>query len=191
MTDMKKLTILIAITAALLTSCSQCLIGQVPTTYLHVDESCGAAMPDLRPMLRWTDNCQMDTVEQTPTPGSWLTEQYNTVHFRAFDRFRNFTDVLGSVELLDTIPPQLVGVDSTWVVQAYEYIDKLYDTAERMLAHQVWYEESIAPDSLWTDDDFCNSTLLTWTDPCKAFTGEGFRIHTFISPQDTVIIQAR
>lgn len=188
---MKRIAFFIGITAALLTGCSNCLVGQVPTTYLYVDETCGAAMPDLRPMLEWRDNCGIDTVEQTPTPGSWLTEQYNTVHFRAFDRFRNFTDVLGSVELLDTIPPELVGVDSTMLVKAYEYIDTLYDTAERMLARQVWYEDGLAPDSLWTDDDFCNDVLLTWTDPCKAFTGEGYRIWTFANPGDTVIVGTR
>jgi hypothetical protein len=60
-----------------------------------------------------------------------------------------------------------------------------------MLARQMWFEESTAPDSLLTDDDFCNSTMLTWTDACKAFTGEGMRVHTFISPNDTVIIQTR
>ena len=59
---MKRIAFFIGITAALLTGCSNCLVGQVPTTYLYVDETCGAAMPDLRPMLRWTDNCQMDTV---------------------------------------------------------------------------------------------------------------------------------
>lgn len=185
---MKKLLFLLSI--ILLSSCT-CLIGQVPPTYLYVDETCGAAMPDLRPRLEWRDNCGIDTVEQTPTPGTWLTEQYNTVHFRAYDRFRNFTDVLGSVELLDTIPPEFVGVDSVMLVSAYGFIDNLYNTAERILAHQVWFEESAAPDSLWTDDDFCNSTLLTWTDACKAFTGEGYRVHTFISQADTVIIQKR
>lgn len=98
--------------------------------------------------------------------------------------------MLFTVFLLDTIPP-VITADTTLLVNAYGFIDNLYNTAERMLARQVWFEESQAPDSLITDEDFCNSTLLTWTDACKMFTGEGYRVHTFISPADTVIIQPK
>ena len=96
-----------------------------------------------------------------------------------------------TVTLIDTVPPTITVTDTTLLTDAYDVLDGLYDTAERILAQQVWFEESTAPDSLWTDDDFCNSTLLTWTDPCKAFTGEGYRVHTFISQADTVIIQRK
>ena len=184
---MKKLLFLLSI--ILLSSCT-CLIGQIPPQYLYVDQSCGAAMPDFLSKIRVTDNCEIDTVWQSPTYGTWLTQPANSAMIRAIDKFGNYTDVLFTVFLVDTIPP-VITADSTLLVNSYGFIDSLYDTAERMLARQVWFEESTAPDSLWTDDDFCNSTLLTWSDPCKAFTGEGYRVHTFISPADTVIIQRK
>jgi hypothetical protein len=184
---MKKLLFLLSI--ILLSSCT-CIIGQIPPQYLYVDETCGAAMPDFLTKIQVTDNCEIDTVWQSPTYGTWLTAPANNAMIRAIDKFGNHTDVLFTVFLLDTVPP-VITVDTTMLVNSYGFIDTLYDTAERMLARQVWFEESTAPDSLWTDDDFCNSTLLTWTDPCLAFTGEGHRVHTFISRADTVIIQRK
>ena len=184
---MKKLLFLLSI--VLLSSCS-CLMSQIPPQYLYVDQSCGAAMPDYLTKIRVTDNCEIDTVWQSPTFGTWLTAPANNAMIRAIDKFGNHTDVLFTVFLLDTIPP-VITADTTMLVNAYGHIDNLYNTAERMLARQVWFEESQAPDSLITDEDFCNSTLLTWSDACKMFTGEGYRVHTFISPADTVIIQPK
>ena len=183
---MKKLLFLLSI---VLSSCT-CVIGQIPPQYLYVDETCGAAMPDFLTKIHVTDNCEVDTVWQSPTYGTRLTAPANNAMIRAIDKFGNHTDVLFTVFLLDTVPP-VITVDTTMLVNSYGFINTLYSTAERMLARQVWFEESTAPDSLLTDDDFCNSTLLTWTDPCLAFTGEGHRVHTFISPADTVIIQKK
>jgi hypothetical protein len=204
---MKKLIILLSI--IVLSSCS-CLIGQIPPVSLFVDESCGAAMPDLRPMLRWQDNCGIDTVEQTPTPGSWLTEKYNTVHFRAYDNFRNFTDVLGSVELLDTTPPELVGVDSTLITQVYKNVTSLYNAADRLLAlNEMWFDDTFPwddvefqyvdslgvaqtlrgiPEELRPTNLYCNYTMVTTTPACYAFLGEGARYTVFVKPGTTFTI---
>jgi len=190
MTDMKKLTILIA-TAAFLTSCSQCLIAQIPPQYLEVDSTCGAALPDYRTKIKVTDNCEVESVEQTPSPGSWLTAKTTTVLIRATDNSGNFTNMLFPVTLRDTKPPVITVTDSTLLYGAWDHIDKIYDEAERMLARQIWFEESIAPDSLITDEDFCNNILLTWTGPCKAFTGEGDRVWTFANVGDTLIFPPR
>ena len=184
---MKKLLFLLGI--ILLSSCT-CIMSQVPDQYLYVDQSCGAALPDYLLKVTATDNCAIDTIWQSPTRGTWLTQPATTVLIRAIDNFGNHTDLMFTVHLLDTVPP-VITADTTMLVNAYGHIDNLYNTAERMLARQVWFEESQAPDSLITDDDFCNSTLLTWSDPCLAFTGEGYRVHTFISPADTVIIQPK
>lgn len=182
---MKKLLFLFSL---ILSSCS-CLIGQIPPQYLHVDSTCGAALPDLRPMLIWEDNCGIDTVEQTPTPGSWLTQKYNTILIRAIDNFGNYTDVLTSVELIDTIPPKLVRVDSTLLISAYDHLNTLYDTAERLLARQVWYEESVAPDSIVNlgGGDFMNDYLVCYTAPGKAWGLEGARVWTFAKPGTSII----
>ena len=185
---MKKLLFLLSV--VIFSSCS-CLLSQIPPQYLYVDETCGAALPDYLSKVQATDNCGIDTLWQSPTMGTWLTEPATTVLIRAIDKFGNHTDLMFTVQLLDTVPPVITVTDSTLLVSAYDHLNTLYDTADRILARQVWFEESTAPDSLWTDDDFCNSTMLTWTDPCKAFTGEGMRVWTFISQADTVMIQPK
>lgn len=204
---MKKLLILLSV--IIFSSCS-CLIGQIPPTSLFVDESCGAAMPDLRPMLEWRDNCGIDTVEQTPTPGSWLTERYNTVLIRAFDKFGNYTDVLGSVELHDTIPPELVRVDSTMITQVYKSINTLYNAADRLLAlNEMWFDDTFPwddvefqyvdslgvaqtlrgiPEELRPTNLYCNYTMVTTTPACYAFLGEGARYTVFVKPGTTFTI---
>jgi len=161
---MKKL-IVFSILSLLLSSCA-CVIGQVPPLTLHVDATCGAAIPDYRPMLHWTDNCGIDTVEQTPTPGSWLIEKFNTVHFRAIDNFGNYTDVLGSLELIDTIPPSLVDVDSTLAISEYDKANNLYDQAERIIANMDWWQTW--PDSIPITEDYANYYLVCYSSPLHA-----------------------
>jgi hypothetical protein len=162
-------------------------------------------------MLHWRDNCAIDTIEQTPTPGSWLTTKYNTVLIRAIDNFANYTDILGSVELIDTIPPELIGVDSTLITKVYETINSLYDAADRVVARQemyfdntfpydilrVSYVDSLGvtnyitgiPDTIRPTNLYPNKIMLTWTSPGHALTHEGGRWITFQEPGDTLIVQ--
>jgi len=184
---MKKFFILSLVTL-FLSGCG-CLMSQMPPQYLQVDQSCGAALPDYLPMIKVTDNCQVVSVEQTPSAGSWLTVPTTTVLIRATDNFNNHTDLMFTVTLVDTISPVIVVTDTTLIVKAYDVIDSMYDNAERALARQMWYDEGLLPDSLLTSEDYCNNIMLTWTDPCKAFTGEGFRIHTFVNSGDTLIFR--
>ena len=183
---MKKLIILLSI--ALFSSCS-CVIGQVPPLTLQITEDCGAAMPDLRPMLHWTDNCTVDTVEQTPTPGSWLTEKFNTVHFRAYDNFQNYTDVLSSIELVDTVGPVLIGVDSTLIASEYDRVNLLYDQAERIIAGMDWWQTW--PDSIPIYEDYANYYLVCYSSPLYALrdrltVDNGHRVWTFAKPGTTI-----
>lgn len=189
---MKKLILLLSV--VLMTSCS-CLIGQIPNQSLYVDSSCGAALPDYRLRMTFTDNCQIDTVEQTPTPGTWLTQRYNTVLIRAYDSFQNYTDVMISVELIDTVGPALVGWDSTLVTDVFGKITTLYNVADRMLAYQEQYFDETfdwvaagIPDSIRPTNEYFNKVMLTWTSPGLAFGLPGNRVHTFVNPGDTLII---
>ena len=180
---MKKLLFLLSI--ILLSSCS-CVIGQIPAQYLYVDQSCGAALPDYLTKIRVTDNCAIDTVWQSPTRGTWLTQPATTVLIRAIDNFGNHTDVMFTVHLLDTVPP-VITADTTMLVSAYGYIDNLYNTAEKMLARQVWFEESTAPDSLLVGGDFMNDYLVCYTAPGKAWGMDGYRVWTFAKPGTSII----
>ena len=189
---MKKMILILF--AAIMTSCT-CVMSQIPSQSLYVDQSCGAALPDYRLRMTFTDNCQIDTVEQTPTPGSWLTQRYNTVLIRAIDNFQNHTDVLFSVELIDTIGPALVRWDSTLVTDAFGKITTLYNVADRMLAYEeMWFDANFdwaaagIPDSIRPTNEYFNKVMLTWTSPGIAFGLPGNRVHTFVNPGDTLII---
>ena len=175
-----------------------CVIGQVPPQYLYVDESCGAALPDYIPKLKFSDNCAIDTVEQTPTAGTWLTS-FNptvTVLVRAKDAFGNKTDMMFTVTLLDTIPPTIELLDSSLISNVYDQMNTVYDIGDRMLARQeLWfdatfdYEAQNIPPELIPANQYANKMLVTWTSPLLAFTGAGFRMHTFVSQGDTLIIR--
>lgn len=189
---MKKLILILF--AAIMTSCT-CVMSQIPSQSLYVDQSCGAALPDYRLRMTFTDNCQIDTVEQTPTPGSWLTQRYNTVLIRAIDNFQNHTDVLFSVELIDTIGPALVRWDTTLITDAFGKISTLYNVADRMLAYEeMWFDDNFdwaaagIPDSLQPTNQYFNKVMLTWSSPGLAFGLPGSRVHTFVTPGDTLII---
>ena len=186
---MKKLVFLLVV--VLLSSC-KCLIGQIPPQYLYVDENCGAAMPDYIPKFTYTDNCGIDTVWQSPTKGTWLTQPVNNAMIRAIDRFGNYTDILFTVNLIDTIPPTITLNDSTLLTNGINVMTNLYNMADRILAREELFFDSVFPwDSIPAHeaaDSYANKVMLTWTSPRFAFTGEGGRVHTFVNPGDTLII---
>lgn len=190
---MKKIVFLLF--AIAMTSCTCVMSQTVPHQTLYVDSTCGAALPDYRPLLRFSDNCGIDTIEQTPSYGAWLTERYNTIHIRAYDVFQNYTDVLFTVELIDTLPPELIGVDSTLITSNYDKITSLYNTADRLLAYDEMYFDATfdwaasgIPDSIRPDNQYFNKVMLTWTAPGLAFGLPGERVHTFVTAGDTIII---
>lgn len=184
---MKKLLIVLA--AVLATSCT-CVISQsVPPQFLFVNESCGAALPDYLPKLTFQDNCSIDTVFQSPTRGTWLTAPTTTVLIRAIDKFSNHTDLMFTVTLIDTVPPTITLADSTLISDVYSKIDNVYSIADRMLALTDLWTTSVTPDSIRSYEDYWNETLVSWSAPGHAFTGEGIRVWTFATPGDTLIIK--
>ena len=183
---MKKLLFLLSI--ILLSSCT-CLIGQVPSVTLQITEECGAALPDYRSHLIFTDNCRVDSIDQTPSPGTWITEKFTTLRFRAFDNFGNYTDVLGSLELIDTVPPTFVGVDSTLIASEFDKVTTLYDQAERIIAGMDWWQTW--PDSIPIYEDYANYYLVCYSSPLYALRDRlpienGHRIWTFAKPGSTI-----
>ena len=184
---MKK-TIIFSILALLLSSCV-CTFSQVPPQFLYVDQTCGAALPDYLPKLTFSDNCGIKSVEQTPSPGSWLTVPTTTVLIRATDNFNNTTDLMFTVTLIDTIPPTITLADSSLITDVYNKIDAVYNIADKMLARSDLWATAQLPDSIPVYEDYFNNVLVCWTDPGHAFTGEGMRVWTFALPGDTLIIR--
>jgi len=184
---MKKLFILFA--AVLLMSSCVCTFSQIPPQYLYVGEGCGAALPDYLPKFTFTDNCEIDTVWQSPTRGTWLTVPTTTVLIRAIDKFNNHTDLMFNVTLVDTVPPVITLADSSLITSVYEKIDAIYNIADRMLAETDLWTTAQLPDSLNIWEDYYNNVLVSYTDPGHAFTGEGMRVWVFGEVGDTIIIR--
>jgi hypothetical protein len=206
---MKKLAIIFSL-VMFMASCT-CTMSQIPPQYIYVNASCGAALPDYLPMFTFTDNCEIDTVWQSPTRGTWLTVPTTTVLIRAIDNFNNHTDLMFTVTLVDTIAPTITLLDSTLIGAVYDQVGTLYNMADRMLARQEWwfdanfpwddlqiqYTDSIGniqtitgiPEELVPSNLYMNRTMITWTAAGHAFTGDGMRIYTFAQPGDTLIIR--
>lgn len=197
---MKKL-ISLFVFALMLSGCNCIMSQSVPSQYLSIDETCGAAMPDYRPLLFFSDNCGIDTIEQTPPPGSWLTMDNNpvtTALIRAIDKAKNYTDVMFTVTLLDDKPPVLDSIDNSLIAEVYDRINTMYDNADRMLAYQeLWFDSNFdyeavgIPDTLIQFQEYFNKVHLMWSTPALGFTGEGGRWHTFISTSDTLLIRPK
>lgn len=184
---MKKVIILLTI---VLSGCSTCIMSQsIPSQFIYVDETCGAAMPDYLPYFTFTDNCGIDTVWQSPTRGTWLTVPTTNCMIRAIDNFGNFTDLLFNVTLVDTVPPTITLTDSTLISGVYEKIDAVYNIADRMLARTELWANTVMPDTIPVYEDYWNDVLVAWTDPGHAFTGEGMRVWTMVQLGDTLIIR--
>lgn len=97
---MKKL-FLITI-AVILYGCG-CL-AQIPTQYLHMDDSCSAVLPDYVNMVVVRDNCEVISVTQYPAPGTVISITTG-VQIIAIDNSGLEATALFDVILIDTIPP--------------------------------------------------------------------------------------
>jgi hypothetical protein len=192
---MKKL--LFFLFAVAMTSCTCVMSQSIPAQYLYVDQSCGAAMPDYLPKFTFTDNCGIDTVWQSPIRGTWLTAPATSAMIRAIDKFGNHTDLMFTIHLLDTVPPQIILQDSTLITDNYEKINTLYNMADRILAYQeMWFDASFdwegagIPPEVTADNQYFNKILLTWTTPGYAFGNPGQRVHTFAEPGTSITFPA-
>lgn len=206
---MKRFFILIGL-LILMSGCS-CLMSQVPPQYLYTGDECGAALPNYIPLLTITDNCGIKSVEQTPSPGSWLTVPTTTVLIKATDNFDNFTNMMFTVTLLDTVPPVITIGDSSLISAAFDKMNTMYSLADKILAQQdMWFDNNFPwdtiemqytdslgvvhtitgiPDELAPTNLYCNKTMVRYTPPCYAFGGDGNSFFVFAEAGDTLIIQ--
>lgn len=162
---MKKLLILLAI---VLSGCSTCLMSQIPPQYLQVGEGCGAALPNYLTSIQVTGNCNITSVEQTPSPGSWLTVPTTTVLIRAKYNTDDYVDMMFTVTLFDLRTPVFVLTDTTLITGLYEQIDAIYNIADRILATTDLWADGQRTDTIPVWEDYYNNTLISWTDPGNA-----------------------
>lgn len=191
---MKQILILLSV---FLTSCS-CLLGQIPPQKIYAGSGCTAALPDYRTKITASDNCEILSFTQIPTPGFILNAatKITTVTVKATDASGNFRQVVFSVTLLDTIKPKLT-IDPTLLAYQLKQVDELYDFGDRLIAEQEknlmshsWIDSIPGLRKKLGDSTYYKKTLLTWTSPGHAVTGNGGRVWTFYdSDKDTLIIK--
>ncbi len=108
----------------------------VPDTVLGVDGSCGAVLPDYRPVAAAVDNCGETgpvTFSQLPAPGTAYSDETTSfgVNITATDATGNATSCTFRVQLIDTIAPtvvcpgsQIVEVDDDCTISLADYLDQ-------------------------------------------------------------------
>jgi len=107
----KTLLILFCVT---LTSC--CVLSQIPPQIIYADDSCKTVLPDYRTILKYSDNCKICQVEQTPEAGTVLCDTLLSVNvvFTVIDCSGNFQQVRFPVMLVDTIKPVITYDTLAW-----------------------------------------------------------------------------
>ncbi|OAV44106.1 hypothetical protein A3850_006155 [Lewinella sp. 4G2] len=107
-TDQCVITVVLLDTIAPVLTC-------VPDTVLGTDGSCNAILPDYRPVASATDNCNEEadggiTFDQSPAPGTPYADEATSfdVTITATDATGNSTSCTFSVQLIDTIAPEIV-----------------------------------------------------------------------------------
>lgn len=144
---MKKLLFLFAV---LLSGCG-CVIGQIPPQVIYAPPTgCQALLPDYRTILKITDNCEIIAVTQNPGTNYILNAQNKTtiVTIRATDASGNFREVRFTVELRDTIKPQ-IALDTTLFGYNAAKFTQLYDLADGYVAMAINPDGSYQKDWLF------------------------------------------
>lgn len=192
---MKKLIPLL--TALLLSSCIPCnlMLAQIPPQYVYCDNNCNATLPDFRLRVVVKDNCGVESISQTPAPGTVLvSDSPITVTIRATDRSKNFKQIKFIVSVLDTIAPT---IDSTMLLSDTELdrIERLYNAAELAIYNKMKLFDATFPYErfgLMRDDHdstYFKQTMITWSPKGYAVlgqTGYGHRYWTWENPGDTI-----
>jgi uncharacterized protein YceK len=191
---MKKLLILLTL---ILSGCS-CMISQIPPQRIYAGAGCSATLPDYRLKITASDNCEIASFTQLPAPGFVLNAatKTTTVTVKATDATGNFRQIVFTVTLLDTVKPILT-VDPTLlsyqmqqVKEFYDFGDKLLAEHERNFINQSWIDSIPGLRDKLQDSSYYKKSMLIWTSPAYAMTGEGDRTITFYdSKSDTIIIR--
>jgi hypothetical protein len=102
-----------------------CVIAQIPPQIIYADDSCKTVLPDYRTILKYSDNCKICQVEQTPAPGLILCDTLLSVNvvFTVIDCSGNFQQVRFPVMLVDTTKP-IITYDSLAWKQEFAYLTR-------------------------------------------------------------------
>jgi uncharacterized protein YceK len=127
---MKKLFILLSF---VLSGCG-CVLSQIPPQYIYSGAGCTGSLPDYRLKITTSDNCEIASFTQLPTPGFLLTatNKITNVTIKAMDASGNFRQVIFSVALLDTIKPVLT-IDPALLSYQQEQLNDIYTAGDKIV----------------------------------------------------------
>ena len=102
-----------------------CVVAQIPPQIIYADDSCKTTLPDYRTILKYSDNCKICQVEQTPTPGLILCDSLLSVNvvFTVIDCSGNSQQVRFPVMLVDTMKP-VITYDSLAYNKEFTYLTR-------------------------------------------------------------------
>lgn len=102
-----------------------CVVAQIPPQIIYADDSCKTTLPDYETILKYSDNCKICQVEQTPTPGLILCDSLLSVNvvFTVIDCSGNFQQVRFPVMLVDTMKP-VITYDSLAYNKEFTYLTR-------------------------------------------------------------------
>jgi uncharacterized OB-fold protein len=183
---MKKITYLLF--AILLSSCNVCMLAQIPPQKLYVSTGCSAPIIDYKTKVTASDNCEISSFTQVPAPGFMLTptNKVATVTLKATDGSGNFSQVVFTVTLVDTIKPKLT-IDPSLLSGMIEDVKEIYDVADRSMAYWMQYYEKTYPVTNvgrrnFIDSAYYKYNMVMTVSPNYAFTGYGKRVFNFTNP---------
>ena len=195
---MKKFLFILVL--VILTSC-KCLLSQIPPQYIYPVTGCEAPLPDYLPMVTVSDNCALESIIQTPTPGFMLTgtAPVTTVIIKATDKAGNISQIAFNVVLKDTIAPVIIPNGLLLVDAEFERIDNLYNRADLAVVEKMKELDQTFPyeglgiprpptNGDGIDSVYFKNVMLSWTARGHALTGEGVRFWTFPQLGDTLIL---
>lgn len=86
---------------------------------LSADEACAQTVPDLRPLVSATDNCDTSVaLSQSPAAGSSIGLGVVVIHITVTDNVGNTDACSGTVRVLDTTDPEIVQCDAAITLAA-------------------------------------------------------------------------
>ena len=156
------------------TVCAQVKTRIMPQKLYCGTTGCSAKLPDYRPQVVATDNCELASLVQFPSPGLTLSNKLRNVNvtIKATDNSGNATLISFPVSLIDTIAPGII-VNPSLTAATLEQIDRMYDIADRSMAYMM--DGIAALDTVqwpmakyFRDSTYYKQPMIVWTAPAHA-----------------------
>ncbi len=169
---MKKLIGFLIVAALVGCNC----LSQIPIQVIPAGDSCKAILPDYRDQVTVRDNCGIESIIQSPPPGTLLdvTNMVVNVIIAAKDNSGNVSSINFDVVLLDETPPVIIP-DSSLLTYTAEQRSSLLTAYHTSLGKEM-HAAANGPDSIWMYSylqDTSTWEVNPWLDSDSVFDTKG------------------